>query len=184
MSEKIWENWARREKAKEGLWLFRDSRIWHALWLVNLESSCEQSSVTDADEKWDIAVMWLTALYDFYISIRDINFVNLPFSFRSLDLSLLHTCLWRALHAGLLGPGSLMRTVCKYSMLLLNTDIIWGLCHIFLRPIFLQRLPLVDSRYRKNAVIFLSIHVNLLSRCLHSSRKEYLISLVGDLAFI
>ena len=67
-----------------------------------------------------------------------VTFVHLSFSSRSLDLSLFQTCLGRALYVVLLGPGCLIRTVRKKSMLLLCTDIIFIM---YLRPIFLRRLP-------------------------------------------
>ena len=76
-------------------------RMRYILWFVNFDSFCQHSCVTDADEKCD-SVDWPTRL------LRRVTFVNLPFSFLSLNLSLLRTCLWRALYAALFGPGSLI----------------------------------------------------------------------------
>ena len=76
-------------------------RMWYIFWLVNFDSFCRHSRVSDTDEKCD-SVDWPTRL------LRFVTFVHLPFSFRSLDPSLLRTCLWRALYAGLLGPGCLI----------------------------------------------------------------------------
>ena len=72
--------------------------------------------------------------------VRVVILVHLPFSSRSLDPSLFQACLWRALYVALLGPGCLIRTVWKYNMLLLFTDIIFI---IHLCPIFLRRLSTV-----------------------------------------
>ena len=74
---------------------------WYIFWLVSFDSFCQQSYFSDADEKSD-SVDWLTQF------LWLVTFVHLLLSFRSLDLSLLRTCLWRALYAGLLGPGCLI----------------------------------------------------------------------------
>ena len=137
---------------------FQYTRIWYTLWLGNFDRFYQHLSVTDC--RWEMwyggsqCKMGLTGLHDSYrLTVRKMNlYIYFAFYFWCFNLSLLHTCLWRALYVVLLGPGCLIWTVSKYSMLLLIMDIIWykskigqdkygKFWHIYLRPIFLQRLP-------------------------------------------
>ena len=58
---------ARREEARERLWgnltKGRSTRSWYTLWLVNFDRFCQHSSITDADEIYDME--WKIPLQSF-----------------------------------------------------------------------------------------------------------------------
>ena len=93
---------------------FRCPRIWYTPWLVNFDGICQHSSVTYANAKCDMAVIWVdgpTRLTRFVILVHSLVLGHSPLSSRSLDLCLFQTCLWRELNVVLLGPGCFIRTV-------------------------------------------------------------------------
>ena len=156
--------------AKRPLFFYKRSFRYTRIWYGNTRALLTQIRNAIWQSVWNGGVDGPRRL------VRVVILVHLPFSSRSLDPSLFQACLWRALYVVLLGPGCLIRTVWKYNVLLLFTDIIFI---IHLCPIFLRRLSTV-ALLRERRPWFAGRYLSTFWRGFteHASWKKYLQSAV------